>query len=141
MMEVSGETLILVSVLLVAVCAVVYLTSSTKNGSRLNKDKYQTKWLQISRSLVRDNHATYPLAVMNADKLLDQALKDRHYKGATMGDRMKSATKSWSNADYVWGAHKIRNKIAHEPDFDVSYDTAARTLAAFKQALKDLGAI
>lgn len=140
-MEISGGTLILVSVLLVAICAVVYLTSTSKQGSRLNKDRYQTKWLQVAQSLVRDNKATYPLAVMNADKLLDQALKDRRFKGATMGDRMKSAHKVWSNADYVWGAHKIRNRIAHEPDFDVSYDTAARSLAAFKQAMKDLGAI
>lgn len=140
-MEISGGTLILVSVLLVALCAVVYLTSTSKQGSRLNKDRYQTRWLQIAQSLVRDNKATYPLAVMNADKLLDQALKDRRYKGATMGDRMKSAQKVWSNADYVWGAHKIRNRIAHEADFDVSYDTAARSLAAFKQAMKDLGAI
>jgi hypothetical protein len=140
-MEVSGTPLILISVLLVAVCAVVYIASTSKHGSRLNKDRYQTKWLQIAQSLVRDNKATYPLAVMNADKLLDQALRDRRYKGATMGDRMKSASKAWSHADYVWGAHKIRNRIAHESDFDVSYDTAARSLAAFKQALKDLGAI
>lgn len=140
-MEVSGSTLILVSVLLVALGAVVFLISTSKHSSRLNKEKYQSKWLQIEHSLVRDNAATYPMAVMNADKLLDQALKDARYRGKTMGERMKSANKIWRQADYVWGAHKVRNRLAHESGFDVSYDTAARSLAAFKQALKDMGAI
>ena len=56
-----------------------------------------------------------------------------------MGDRMKKV--NWSNADVVWGAHKLRNRIAHESDVKVNYDTARRALAGFKQGLKDMGAI
>jgi hypothetical protein len=78
---------------------------------------------------------------MNADKLLDQALRERHFKGTTMGERMKSAHTVWRNANHVWGAHKIRNQLAHETGHEITYETAARSLAAFKQALKDLGAI
>jgi transposase len=56
-----------------------------------------------------------------------------------MGERMKNST--WSNADAVWQAHKLRNRIAHESDVTVSYDDARRALAGFKLGLKDLGAI
>jgi len=107
----------------------------------LNREKYQTKWLEIENSLARNNPATFPLAIMNADKLVDQALKERHFRGDTMGERMKSAQTTWRNANYVWGAHKVRNQLAHETDFSVDYTTAARALSAYKQALKDLGAI
>ena len=35
----------------------------------------------------------------------------------------------------------MADRLAHEPDLTVDYNTTLRTLSAFKQALKDLGAI
>ncbi len=81
------------------------------------------------------------MVLLNADKLLDQALKERGFSGNTMGERMKSANKIWSNANHVWGAHKLRNQIAHESEIKVSLNMTRRALASFRQALKDLGAI
>ncbi len=131
----------LAAVLIAAVVGVVYLMVMSKQGSALNVQRYQTKWLEIENSVRRDNGASWQLAIMNADKLLDQALRDRRFKGQTMGERMKSAQKVWKNANHVWGAHKIRNQLAHEVNANVTYDITLRSLSAFKQALKDLGAI
>jgi len=139
-MQVNATFFILIAVLLIAIVGVIYLANAQKSPD-LNRQKFQTKWLEIENSLVRANPATFPLAIMNADKLVDQALKERRFRGDTMGERMKSAQTAWRNANYVWGAHKVRNQIAHEADFSVDYTTAARVLAAYKQALKDLGAI
>ncbi len=113
----------------------------TKGGSQLNQEKYRTKWLTIERSLTKDQPASYHLSVLNADKLLDHALKESGYKGKTMGERLKGAGGKFSNRNAVWASHKLRNQIAHEPDVQVKYDTARRALASFKQALKDVGAI
>lgn len=132
---------ILVAVLLAAIVGVVYLMVTSKHGSQLNVQRYQTKWLQIENSVTRDNAASWQLAIMNADKLLDQALRERRFKGQTMGERMKSAQKVWKNANHLWGAHKIRNQLAHEVNAKVSYEITLRSLSAFKQGLKDLGAI
>ncbi|MBP7775410.1 MAG: hypothetical protein KA069_02305 [Candidatus Saccharimonas sp.] len=132
---------LLVSVLIVAIILVVYLTMSRRGVPSLNSQKYQTKWLEIENSLSRENPQSYPMAILNADKLLDLALKERHIKGETMGERMKSAQNIWTNANHVWGAHKIRNQLAHETDVHVTPDIALRSLSAYKQALKDLGAI
>ena len=131
----------LVAILIAAVVGVVYLLIMTKQGAALNVQKYQTRWLEIENSVRRDNESSWQLAIMNADKLLDQALRERHFKGQTMGERMKSAQKVWKNANHVWGAHKIRNQLAHEVNAKVSYDITLRSLSAFKQGLKDLGAI
>lgn len=141
-MEVNpGLLFIMIAVFIAAVVGVLYLLYSGKNASQLNVAKYQTKWLEIENSLSRDNRASWQLAILNADKLVDKALRERHYKGQTMGERMKSAQKTWSNANHVWGAHKIRNQLAHETDVELTYETTLRSLTAFKQALKDLGAI
>lgn len=113
----------------------------TKRPSRLNVDQYRTAWLQIENSLSRDQPVTYHMAILNADKLLDKALKELNVSGDTMGERMKSARNRFSNNNAVWAAHKLRNQIAHEQNVAINYTNARRALASFKRALKDVGAI
>jgi len=140
-MDNPGQLLLLIAILIVAVVGAVYLAFATKRRPILDHGKYQAHWLEIEHSIVKDNPASWQLAIMNADKLLDQALRERHFSGKTMGERMKAAQSSWKNANHIWSAHKIRNQLAHETDARVNYDITMRALSAFKQGLKDLGAI
>lgn len=133
--------LVLFFVIILFVGLAVFAFVSRSKGRALNTDKYRSEWLKIEQSLVRDNEPSYHMAILNADKLLDRALKESGYKGSTMGERMKSAGKTWSNANIVWTAHKLRNQIAHETNVKIQYDTARRALGAFKQGLKDVEAI
>jgi len=138
----DGSIIILfASVLIIGGLLFAVITFSKKGSSSLDVERYRVKWLSIEHQLKQDEVSSYHLSVLNADKLLDQALKDRGVKGNTMGERMKTVQQSWSNANAVWGAHKLRNQIAHESDVTVTYDGARRALAGFKQALKDVGAI
>ena len=130
-----------ISIALVGVLLIVVIMLTRKSTPNLDVNKYRLKWLAIEKQLVSSDLSSCQLAVMNADKLLDQALKERGTKGETMGERMKTAKDSWSNANATWASHKLRNKIAHESDFHVTYNDARRALAGFKQALKDMGAI
>ena len=112
----------------------------TRRGPRnIDVEKYRSRWMTIEQQLKRDETNSYQICVLNADKLLDQALQEKGVTGTTMGDRMKQT--KWSNANSVWSAHKLRNQIAHEPEVKLDYDGARRSLAAFKQALKDVGVI
>lgn len=113
----------------------------TKGGHQLDQEKFRSQWLRIETSLKKDEESSFHLSVLNADKLLDSALKESGYKGTTMGERLKGAGQRFSNRNAVWMAHKLRNQIAHEPDVKVNYLAARRALASFKQALKDIGAI
>jgi len=117
------------------------ITLTKRGPTALDVQKYQHRWLTIEQQLKRDEVSSYHLSVLNADSLLDQALKERGVSGTTMGERMKQMQQKWSNANNVWTAHKLRNQIAHQPDVTLGYDEARRALAAFKQALKDVGAI
>lgn len=133
--------LLFAAVIIIATLLFAVITLTKKGTNALDVDKYRSKWLSIEQSLVRDSEPSYHMAILNADKLVDQALKERGFKGQTMGDRMKFAKETWSNRNAIWEAHKLRNQIAHEPDVRISYDQSRRALAGFKQALKDLGAI
>ncbi|HSW91178.1 MAG TPA: hypothetical protein VLG09_00850 [Candidatus Saccharimonadales bacterium] len=129
------------AILLIGALLLAVMTLTKKGGAKLDVDKYRSKWLAIENQLKRDEVSSFHLSVLNADKLLDQALRERGVKGETMGERMKAVKDTWTNANAVWTAHKLRNQIAHESDVQVSYDDARRALASFKQALKDVGAI
>lgn len=129
------------AILIVAGLLFAVITMTKKGVSQLDVDKYRTKWLTIEQQLKKAEPSTYQLSVLEADKLLDHALKARGFRGESMGERMKNAKESWSNANAVWGAHKLRNRIAHESDAPVGYDDARRALAGFKLGLKDIGAI
>jgi hypothetical protein len=131
----------LAGVVVVGALLVVVLALTKRGHVTLNVDKYRTRWMTIEQSLSRDEPSSRLLCVLNADKLLDQALREKCISGDTMGARMKTQQAVWSDANAVWGAHKLRNQIAHEHEITVSYDEAKRALAAFKRALKDIGAI
>jgi hypothetical protein len=116
--------------------------SMAKNSPRaLDVDKYRSKWMKIETALSRNDEHSYIVCVLEADKLLDQALREKGLSGKTMAERMKQCQGKWSNGNGVWAAHKLRNKLAHETDVRIDYDRSKQALVAFKQGLKDVGAI
>lgn len=131
----------LTAILIVGVIVFLVVISRGKTTSVLNVEKYRSSWLSIEQSLVKGTESSYHMVILKADSLLDQALKQRGFKGATMGERMKSAKDVWKDPNIVWSAHKLRNRIAHEENVSVTYEQTRRALACFKQALKDVGAI
>lgn len=117
------------------------ITFTKKGTKHLDKSYYQTRWLALENQLSRDNESSYTATVLEADKLVDAALRQRGFSGSTMGERLKSAGKELPSAQYIWWSHKLRNRIAHEDNVRISYDDARRALGGFKQGLKDLGAL
>jgi len=141
-MDQSISLILFLSAVLVVGGILFAVIALTKRGPKtLDVEKYRTRWMSIEQQLKRDELSSYGMCILNADKLLDQALTERNIQGKTMADRMKQMQPKWSNANNVWTAHKLRNQIAHEPDVRLDYDGSRRALAAFKQALKDVGAI
>lgn len=116
--------------------------SLTKNSPKaLDVERYRSRWLSIETQLSRNDVSSHTLCVLNADKLLDQALRDRGIRGNSMAERMKNWQGKWTNGNGLWAAHKVRNKLAHETDATIDYERARQALVAYKQGLKDLGAI
>ena len=58
-----------------------------------------------------------------------------------MGERLVAAQRALSDNDAVWFAHKLRNRLVHEPDVKLRQNEAKKALAGFRQSLKDLGAM
>ncbi len=128
-------------VIIIGICLLTFITL-TRRGihSNLDKDKYRSRWLAITQN-AGSTSQSWQFAIVSADKLLDSALRDKRIAGETMGERLKNSTAHFSSIDSIWRAHKLRNRIAHEDNVEVSKRQANEALKAFKRALMDLGAL
>lgn len=129
-----------------AVIAVVFLLALVliagllkRRPKGLNIEYFQKRWQEL-QALCGSNN-TWPLAVINADKLLDEALKKRKYKGKTMGERLVAAQRDLTDNDGVWFGHKLRNRLVHEENVKLKDKDVKQALIGFRQGLKDLGAL
>lgn len=109
-----------------------------KFQKKLDQDYFLNKWGELLLR-VRSPEGMI-LAVIDADKLLDEALKKLNFRGKTMGERLVAAQRSLSDNDAVWYAHKLRNRLVHETDVKLKKSEAQTALAGFKKGLNDLGA-
>ena len=131
----------ILAILIVAVFVFVAILLTGKRGHTFNKQTYQAKFLAIENGLSKESPASWKVTIIEADKLLDKALIEMGVPGKTMGDRLKRRGDKFQHLNSVWRAHKLRNYIAHESGFEISYKQAFNALKIYKQALIDLGAI
>lgn len=126
-------------ILIIGVALLAGIGGLNRRRSGLDHAYYQKQWANIE-SFKNNGGAGLQLAVFEADKLLDHALKNRGFGGDTMGERLKSANRAFMNTNAVWDAHKLRNRLAHEQNVQLNGIVVDKALRAFRAALKDLGA-
>lgn len=111
----------------------------SRRGGTLDKAYYTKKWRGVEQAMKTPDIGP-KMAVIEADKLLDNALKKSKFRGETMGERLRSAERALKNYQAVWDAHKLRNRLVHE-DVVLKKRQATSALGAFRSALKSLGAL
>lgn len=134
----SPEKIIFIaSVVLVSISTGLFIYR--KLPKRLKHDKFKSNWKDIQK-LCADKES-WEKAVIDADNLLEKALKRKKIKGTSTGERLVSAQNILTNNDGVWFGHKLRTKLESDPEAKVSQDETKKALLGIGQALKDLGAL
>lgn len=105
----------------------------------MDREGIKRRWEEIELMLRKHGEITDKIAILEADKLLDQVLKSMTMPGQTMGERLKVACFKYPRLQNVWWAHKLRNQLVHESSFSVSHKTARAAVRSFERALKMLG--
>ena len=101
------------------------------------KGYYKEKWQDLQKFCA--NKETWPLAIITADKLLDEALKKQGMKGKSTGERLVTAQRELTDNDGVWFAHNLAKKLVEETALRLRQTDVKKSLLGFLQALKDLG--
>lgn len=106
-----------------------------------DRESLRRRWQEIEDMAGHSGEMQRKLAIVEADKLLDQALKTLAMPGETLGERLKFAEYRYPDLRGVWWAHKVRNQLVHEATFHLDSGVARSAIAAFRKALTRLGAI
>ena len=75
--------------------------------------------------------------ILEADKVLHEAFKARGTQ-ESLGNCLKRFGSKLPNEQSVWNAHKLRNRIAHEPMMTVSEKDAKTAVEALLKAARSL---
>jgi len=134
-----NTTYLIIAIVLVLLMVALASWLARKRFAKLDVQRFMDRWKEVQSLCGQEN--TWPLAVINADKVLDEALKKSHFKGKTMGERLVAAQHALTDNDGVWFGHKLRNKLVHEDYANLTKKEVMRALNGFRQALRDLGAL
>lgn len=104
---------------------------------RFNPKHFKTKWDELQKFCA--SKETWPMAIIMADELLNEALKKKHLKGKSMGERMVSAQRQLTDNDAVWYAHNLSKKLASKADSKLRQTDVKKSLMGVRRALRDLG--
>ena len=106
-----------------------------------DKEDIKRKWQEIEQLISFGKPSNFKTAILEADKLLDHALRLLGYRGSTMGDRMKAISRNKFERDFfddMWQAHKIRNEMVHNMNYEVLNFEAKRVVRQFERVLQEL---
>jgi c-di-AMP phosphodiesterase-like protein len=87
------------------------------------------------------NPNDWKLAIIEADIILDDILKQQGYAGNSLGERLKSiAPSQLESLQDAWEAHKVRNNIAHQgADFILTQRLAQETITKYQRVFTEFG--
>lgn len=122
------------------------MTQELRDAERLY-DEHYSKSPRNSRLKDVLTHATssnpndWKLAIIEADIILDELLKEQGYAGASLGERLKGiSAQQLKTLNDAWEAHKIRNRIAHDgSDFILTKRIAQETVVRYQRVFTELG--
>jgi len=116
----------------------LWWVTRTKNISEKDRSIILRKWGEVDTLM---GEQRYREAVLEADKILDFVMKRMGIVGETFATRFKKTEKLIGRQEEVWAAHKMRNQLVHEIDFDITAGRARSAIEAFRHALKKLNAL
>lgn len=103
---------------------------------------YDARWKEVREHLGSFRDAEWKFAVIEADRMVESILEQAGFIGEDMGEKLKGIDKSQlTSINELWSAHKLRNLIAHDPEYQVQQRDAREAVGNFERALRELGAL
>lgn len=97
-------------------------------------------WNQIVERSKSPKMENWKLAIMEADKITDEIIKSAGFRAETMDERMDQVgPEVIPNIEELREIHKIRHKIAREPDFKITREETIEILKTYKKTFQEMG--
>lgn len=141
------------SIILVVLIVIVIVKTFKLTVKRINVVKeiappqpatssLDASWDEIEKHINSTYEAEWKFAVIEADKMIDELLKNAGFTGDTMGDRLMNIQPGQlTTLESLWEAHKIRNRLVHNTNYFLRYTEAKRAVSLYEKTLRELQAI
>lgn len=113
---------------------------------RIYDERYRTnpknsRLDDITKHIASNNPNDWKLAIIEADIILDETLKEKGYNGVSLGERLRSISPAQlQSLDDAWQAHKVRNQVAHGgADFVLTRRLAEETIKQYRRVFAEFG--
>ena len=104
--------------------------------------RYDARWEEVREHLTSFREAEWKFAIIEADKITETVLQEAGFPGETIGERMTLISKDQLvSINDLWQAHKLRNIIAHDPNYQVRYGEVRKAIEQYEKTLRELGVL
>ena len=97
------------------------------------------RWEGISILASSANESDWRRAILDADIMLAELLKEKGYPGNTLGDQLKMANPlQFTTINIAWEAHRMRNALAHLGEaFPLTERDARATIDQYRRVFEE----
>jgi hypothetical protein len=98
------------------------------------------RWHYILTLIESPNDSDWRVAVIEADSMMEEVLKEKGLSGETVSELLEGAKESgYTHIQDAWDAHLVRNQIAHQgSDFPLSQVEGRRVIKMFQNFFEEL---
>jgi len=117
-------------------------------GTKAKPERYEvlkdlpgtTQILEINKKVNSKSSSDWKIAIIEADKVVDRAIERKGFAGVSLGEKLKQMVPADLPDVYeeLWEAHKIRNRIVHEPEFEISQGEARKIVSIYERTITKL---
>lgn len=105
------------------------------------RDEVAKHWADVENLIESGDPSSLRLGLIQADAVLDLALKAKAFPGTTTGERLKFASRKYRQLRQTFWARSLRNRLVHEAGAEVSAGELRRAIGELKRALEVMGAL
>lgn len=97
-------------------------------------------WEKILEKMKSDAPQVLTIAIIDADKLVDDVLQMLGFPGEHVADRLDKLgrTQKLKTLDSLWQAHRIRNNLVHATGFQISPRQAREVITTYEKFFKEI---
>lgn len=96
------------------------------------------RWHDAQAHISSSNPNDWKQAIIDCDIILDDLLNKLGYRGESIGEKLKRVNTGEMKAlDDAWEAHKVRNRIAHEPGFSLDHHEAKKVFHHYRKVFEE----
>ena len=117
------------AIVVLVLCLFLWWKFRRRGLSASSKKKIASQWQTVL------NHDDPHRRLLEADAVLGHLLKELGHAGS-VADQLRSAQSIIPGLQDVWAAHKLRNRIAHEPGIGLTDAEVSRAIQAFNRVIR-----